>query len=344
MRGPVWQLDDVCLGRGKKPRLAGISVQIRPGVTAVLGPSGAGKSSLLSLLAGFERPSSGKLTFSRPAEFSPTAGAGALPLFWSPQDQGLWPDRTARDHLELVRPDVPRSGLSVDDWLERLQLQSVSDVFPYRLSQGERSRLSLARALASEAACLVLDEPLAHIDPMSAPACLDLTAAHAARSHAVVFSTHDPLSVLRIADRVVCLSDSHCVFSGSVSEVYFFPPTEECAWMLGPAVWIDGDRDPLTRAMGNRTPACIRPHELKVTAGDESPPGACGTDTVPLLSIRRIAGFSELTVRDASGAERRLVTTEDPEGWSVPGRVRLSFVPDSARPDDSAGRTGTETR
>ena len=86
MNTTLWTLDRVTLGR----RLRDVTLTIERGVTAVLGHSGAGKTSLLNLLVGFESADSGEVS----ARFD--RGAHARPLFWAPQDDGLWPHLTAR--------------------------------------------------------------------------------------------------------------------------------------------------------------------------------------------------------------------------------------------------------
>src|SRR5213595_1285740 len=83
---PLWTLSQVSLGPA---RLEGISLAIEHGVTAIIGWSGAGKTSLLNLLVGFERPDRGAIT-------------GAPRVAWVPQNGGLWPHCTAREHLEIA--------------------------------------------------------------------------------------------------------------------------------------------------------------------------------------------------------------------------------------------------
>src|SRR5215218_7453915 len=126
---PLWTLSQVCLGPA---RLESISLSIEPGVTAVLGWSGAGKTSLLNVLVGFEKPNRGILD-------SPKS------LYWSPQNHGLWPHCTTREHLELIRA----SNARIDELLAAFDLIDRAGVRPHELSQGERSRLSVARALAA---------------------------------------------------------------------------------------------------------------------------------------------------------------------------------------------------
>jgi len=331
MTDPIWKLDNVSLLSGRTARLSEVGLSIQSGITAVLGASGAGKSSLLSLLAGFEKPTSGSL------EFSPQPGAGQLPLFWSPQDHGLWPKLTAREHLAAVRPDAPQIERSVDEWLALLRLDAVADALPHCLSQGERSRLSLGRALVSEAACLVLDEPLAHVDPIHCRSYLDLIADHAkSLGGTIVFSTHDPASVLRIAEHVVCLSETRCVFSGSINELYFNPPTEETAWLLGPANWIAEEDGWLRAAIDGAPPVCVRPQEFVVFDLSESATGA-STGSLELISERDTGELRELTVRDSSDTAAVVLTTHRPLSASPGSRIQLQFLPDVLR--ESAAST-----
>ena len=326
MTDSVWQLNDTSLVSGRTARLTGIDLQIQPGVTAVLGASGAGKSSLLSLLAGFERPTSGTI------DFAAESDAGQLPLFWSPQDHGLWPKLTAREHLEAVRPEAPQVDRSVDEWHALLRLAEVADALPHRLSQGERSRLSLGRALASEAACLVLDEPLAHVDSIHCRSYLDLIAGHAGElGGTVVFSTHDPASVLRIADQVVCLSETRCIFSGPVNELYFNPPTEEVAWLLGPANWIEKDDELLRSAIDGDPPVCVRPHELLVYS-DEGESDSGGQPAEFDVVEREVGGsVCEMAVRGGTEKLIRIMSTDCTTASHPPSRIRLRYEPDRRR-------------
>src|SRR5512142_2008575 len=92
----LWSLSYVSLGRGDGARLKSLTLDIHPGVTAVMGASGSGKTSLLNLLMGFERPTRGTIT-------NTISSLGrALPLYWVPQEGGLWPHLTAAQHLRVV--------------------------------------------------------------------------------------------------------------------------------------------------------------------------------------------------------------------------------------------------
>src|ERR1043166_6290778 len=96
MSESLWKLERVFLQGDYRPRLRDVTLEIRPGVTAVIGQSGAGKTSLLNLLVGFEKPDRGSISPIHRFADSP------IPVFWTPQDDGLWPHLSVSEHLETV--------------------------------------------------------------------------------------------------------------------------------------------------------------------------------------------------------------------------------------------------
>lgn len=276
----LWQLDDVALGA----RLCAVTARIDPGVTAVIGPSGAGKTSLLDVLVGFEVPTAGTVARDGPAR-APA---------WVPSDDGLWPHLSARAHLETVGA----APTDVAELLEALELDQRAGARPAELSRGERARLSVARALATGSRALVMDEPLAHVDP----ARLDRTwrtllMRVAARGASLVFASHDPASVLRAAERVIHLEEGRVTFAGTTAELYDRPPTLELALALGPANWIDAE----TAARFLTAPLagpCVRPERVRIEPADASP--------VTVEAVEGTGPLAEVALRHESGAATRL--------------------------------------
>jgi iron(III) transport system ATP-binding protein len=197
MNVPLWRLDAVTVPGRRGPRLDRVSVEILSGVTAVLGPSGAGKTTLLNLLVGFEKPSSGRIEML-------IAPSDRLAVFWVPPGHGLWPQVTVRNHLASIMPNS--EPVPVEQLLQDFDLLSLSAAYPGTLSQGERDRLSLVRAIASKAQVLVLDEPLAHVPPEAALRYWSaLRSACAEWKTSVVLATHDPDVAAREASQVIVL-------------------------------------------------------------------------------------------------------------------------------------------
>src|SRR5690606_30485036 len=182
-----------------RPRLRSASCTIERGVTLVLGPSGAGKTSLLDLLVDYARPARGSVTF---------LGTSRA---WMPSDFGLWPHVTVRDHLCLVHPGPSEEAArACAALLARLGLDAVTARRPRELSTGQQSRLALARALATGADALVLDEPFAHLDDDGARRCRAALADAVAAGRSLVVATHAPhwldglaTACLDVADGVV---------------------------------------------------------------------------------------------------------------------------------------------
>ena len=242
---PLWTLDHVCLGA---ERLRDISLAIPPGVSAVLGWSGAGKTSLLNVLVGFEKPARG--IFDGPRSY-----------YWSPQNHGLWPHCTAREHLTLVHATEARCG----ELLGAFDLTDRALARPHELSEGERARLSVARALATQAKVLVLDEPLAHVDPARLGKYWSVIRQNlAAENRSLVFSTHQPEVVLSEAQYVICLRAGEVLHAGSVTETYANPPNREVMECLGPGNWFTPEEADLWLDEPIDFARCFRPEQIEI--------------------------------------------------------------------------------
>ncbi len=320
MAKAVWDLQGVTLAGRNRPRLHDMSLTISCGVTAVMGSSGAGKSSLLGLLTEFEKPDAGIVEFRAPDT------PADVPLFWSPQDDGLWPHLSAEQHIEYVLPSQSKRGWSPIEWLELFCLEELKKALPESLSQGERSRLAIARSLASEAAVLVLDEPLVHVDPLLAHRCWQLIAEHIERcGTTVVFSTHDPDAVLRFAQNVVCLDKGTIAFAGAVNELHFEPPTKELAWLLGPCNWLardDVDGEKVCVEPG-QPDVCVRPSSLALLPDSNA--------RFVVESVLNAASVTEVQIRERE-SERRLTVfvSQRRDEVVIDAAVRLVVDPASS--------------
>jgi len=210
MSDSLWDLRQVMLGERQRPRLDNVTLSIEPGVTAIVGPSGAGKTSLLNVLVGFESAVSGEV------RFRPQLGS-RLQLFWVPQADGLWPHLTVSQHLTVVSPQKIMAQADVLHLLEGFDLLDNGDSLPDRLSQGERSRLSLARAIASRAGVLAMDEPMAAVDEIRARRYWTTLRQFCGDTTSLVFASHDVESVVREADEVICMSKGQILYQGNVA-------------------------------------------------------------------------------------------------------------------------------
>ncbi|RRH78551.1 thiamine ABC transporter ATP-binding protein [Falsigemmobacter faecalis] len=176
---------------------------------AVIGPSGAGKSSLLSAIAGFYAPASGRILWAG-REIGALA-PGARPLSMLFQDGNLFPHLSVADNLGLgISPDLRLSAADRDRIaaaLERVGLAGFGPRRPAQLSGGEQSRVALARVLLRARPLLLLDEPFAALGPGLKEQMLDLVAELcAATGITLLMVTHDPQDALRLCPQTVLVA------------------------------------------------------------------------------------------------------------------------------------------
>lgn len=200
-------------GRTAVTALDGVDLAVAAGETVALaGPSGSGKSSLVHVVTGFERPTSGTVRVD---------GADpAAPLGWDvvavvPQRLGLVPELTVAETVLLPRAlaATTSSGPDLDALLDALGLTGLGDRRVGETSLGEQQRVALARARVLGPRLLVLDEPTGHQDDEHVELVLAATLDAAARGSAVLVSTHDD-RVLDVVDRVVRLDEGRVVPTG----------------------------------------------------------------------------------------------------------------------------------
>ena len=226
---PLWTLRGVGVDGRTQPRLTVDELTIGPGRTAIVGASGAGKSTLLDVLAGVITPHRG------------TVEAAAASVFLGGADGGLWPRHSVREHLELVGDPDPAATLA------RFDLSDAAAARPPQLSQGQRTRLSIARALAADPQALVLDEPLSHLDTRRQRATAEAilqwcgqTAIEDDRDgqkdddtpRSLVVATHRTDWLPAFA-RTVVLHEGRIVADGPTDSLLADPPSDEAAWSLG---------------------------------------------------------------------------------------------------------------
>ncbi|GAP35645.1 ABC transporter ATP-binding protein [Piscinibacter sakaiensis] len=216
---------DLHLRLGGRDVLDGITLAIAPGWTAIVGPNGAGKSTLLRALAGLLRPDAGQVRLDGD-DLARLAPARRAPrLAWLAQQAETSGELTVREtvelgriaHLGLLGTPGARDAAAVDRAMALTESTDWADRRLHTLSGGERQRVLLARALATEAPCLLLDEPTTHLDAPHQVALARLFARLArdtAAPRCVVTVLHDLPIALR-ADRVLGLDQGRLVLDGA---------------------------------------------------------------------------------------------------------------------------------
>ena len=203
--------------------VADYSLSVQTGhLCAVIGPSGGGKTTLLHMIAGFERPESGTLTFN---------GQNLLPLEPAKrpvaivfQDHNLFPHLSAAQNVALgLRPSLRLSAdekALVDDILDAVGLKGFDDRRPGEMSGGQRQRVALARALISGRPLILLDEPFSGLDPsLRRDMILLVDALRRKRSVTILMTIHTPEDVADVADQMAFVADGQVVASGRPADI-----------------------------------------------------------------------------------------------------------------------------
>lgn len=195
------------------PLLSDINLDIGAGeVVALVGPNGVGKTTLLLTLAGLLAPAAGTVAGSRPGM-----------VFQNAEHQFL--AHTVR--AEVAHELSQRAQETVTAQLRAHRLEHLGDQNPFRLSGGEKRRVSLAAMLAHDRSCLLADEPTLGLDRRDTIATVSALRAAAQGGRCVVFSSHDLRTVLTLADRVMVLAEGAVIADGPAVTVLRDPQVRE---------------------------------------------------------------------------------------------------------------------
>lgn len=220
-----------------------VDLRVDPGEFLVLvGASGCGKSTLLRLIAGFETPTSGRVTVARE---SPTPGVGAGVVFQQPR---LFPWRTVGGNVDLALryAGVPKAQRRTrrDELLRRVGLGDTADRRIWEISGGQQQRVAIARALAGESSLLLLDEPFAALDVDVAQQMRSLMRHLLAdRAGMTVLVTHDLIDVVSLAGRIAVIDDARIVQTGPTTSVLTRPESAFTASLAGTNLIVGQLRD-----------------------------------------------------------------------------------------------------
>jgi ABC-type Fe3+/spermidine/putrescine transport system ATPase subunit len=219
------------------PVLDHVSFSVPAGsFTCLLGPSGSGKSTILACLAGLLEPDSGTIQLNG----SDTAGTPAhrRPVTLVLQTAQLFPFLTVGENvafgLKVRRIPARQRTETAARFLDLVGLEAFANRETKGLSGGEQQRVALARALAIEPSVVLLDEPLASLDPPVRRELQDLLAdIHERTGTTFVLVTHDIDEAIALADQLIILDGGRVVASGTPTELYERPGTLAAARLLG---------------------------------------------------------------------------------------------------------------
>lgn len=262
-----------------------VSLDIEGGtVAALVGPSGCGKSTLLRLIAGLLLPTSGELFLGGDdaLELSPESRM----IGWVPQSYALFNHMTVYENvafgLRARKVDRQLIDERVKSSLELSHIAEYADRYPRALSGGQRQRVAIARALATKPRVLLLDEPLAALDPQLR-ATLRVTLSEIIRDSGVttVMVTHDQTEALAMADKVAVMKDGEMQQYDSPETLWSNPKNIFVAeFVAGASIvtaekrgeqWFFGDTASITTLEhdGNTLELALRPADLQLSTGGE---------------------------------------------------------------------------
>lgn len=245
-------------GAGETPILHGVSLRVTPGETvALLGPSGCGKTTLLRVIAGLHRASSGSVLFDgEDITRVPSHRRGFGLMF---QDHALFPHLDVAGNIGFglrgAGWDTRRRSAKVQELLDAVGLAGFGRRPIAGLSGGERQRVALARTLAPGPRLLMLDEPLGSLDrSLRESLVVELRDVLARLDIPAVYVTHDQFEAFAIASRVALMRAGRLERDGPPAEIYDDPQAEFVARFLGLDNIVEGRRveGGLVEAAGGR--------------------------------------------------------------------------------------------
>lgn len=202
--------------------LNGIDITIgQQEYVSVIGHSGCGKSTLMRIVAGLERPTSGRVTLEGKAIRKP--GSERMMVF---QGYALLPWLTVRENIRMAVDEVFKKMSRADkiaivnEHIDMVKLSAAADKYPHELSGGMKQRVGVARALATRPKMLLLDEPFGALDALTRPKLQqDVLEIWGKHPQAVMMITHDVDEAIFMSDRVVMMTNGPAATIGQVLHI-----------------------------------------------------------------------------------------------------------------------------
>ncbi|MDR2739354.1 MAG: ABC transporter ATP-binding protein [Treponema sp.] len=262
--------------------LNNVSLEIKKGeFFSLLGPSGCGKTTLLRIIAGFESPDTGIVTFD---------GSDVLPLPPNRrqantvfQNYALFPHLSVFENvafpLRIKKTEKSKIDDKVKEYLKLVQLEAHANKKTNQLSGGQKQRVAIARALINEPRVLLLDEPLSALDAkLRQHMLIELDQIHDKIGITFIYVTHDQQEALSVSDRIAVMNQGNVLQVGTPHEIYESPATGFVAKFIGETNLFDGEiisAAPIQKAEGEYMVDLDISGlgRIKVTTVDEFKPG-----------------------------------------------------------------------
>jgi putative spermidine/putrescine transport system ATP-binding protein len=349
---PHVELQQLRRSFGDFEALKGIDLMLdKAEFVSLLGPSGCGKTTALRLVAGFDRPTSGRVVVDGKDVSGVPPNRRNMGMVF--QAYSLFPNMTAEKNVEygLRIRKQPRGDRRkrVADLLELVGLGHAARRYPHQLSGGMQQRVALARSLAIEPSVLLLDEPLSALDAkVRVQLREEIRRIQLELGITTIYVTHDQEEALSISDRVAVMYGGRIEQVGSPVEMYGSPATPFVAEFIGTMnrlistvadegyVEYGGAKLRVDAAeglpRGERVLMLVRPETVELSEVTNGPP-AEGSVAGEVVSHIFLGAVTRVRIEDPSG-DHGLTADIPPSqaaGLAVGTRVSASFAPEGAR-------------
>jgi len=279
---PAIELSGLRKTFGSAVAVDGIDLEIADGeFFSMLGPSGSGKTTVLRMIAGFERPTAGRV------RLGGTDVTDAAPFQRDVstvfQDYALFPHLSVRQNVEYGLA-VRRVGRAerrelAEGALAGVRMTGFGDRKPGQLSGGQRQRVALARALVVRPKVLLLDEPLGALDlKLRQQMQVELKQLQRDAGITFVFVTHDQEEALTMSDRIAVFEHGHLAQVGTAAEIYERPQTEFVAGFVGTSTVLTGPA--AVALLGRPGTFVVRPERVRLARTESEPTGSAIAGTI----------------------------------------------------------------
>ncbi|MDR2758516.1 MAG: ABC transporter ATP-binding protein [Spirochaetaceae bacterium] len=237
MKGSDVGIEKISKSFGDFKVLNAVNLEIKKGeFFSLLGPSGCGKTTLLRIIAGFETPDIGVVTFDGTDVLPlPPNRRSANTVF---QNYALFPHLTVFENvafsLRLKKLQKNEVNSRVTEYLKLVQLEGHAYKKPNQLSGGQKQRVAIARALINEPRVLLLDEPLSALDAkLRQHMLIELDQIHDKIGITFIYVTHDQQEALSVSDRIAVMNQGNVLQVGTPHDIYESPATDFVARFIG---------------------------------------------------------------------------------------------------------------
>ena len=233
------QLENVTKKFGKVTALDGVTLDIKDKEFFVLfGPAGAGKTTILNCIAGIQLPEEGVVKFD--GEIVNLVDAAHRDTAMVFENYALYPQMTVYDNMasplrsKLYKKDEEYIKEKIQSVAEMMKMDYLLERLPSQLSNGQKQRVAMGRALVCSPRVYLMDEPLAHLDAKLRNSMrTELKEIQANFGTTSIYVTHDFMEAMSLGDRIAIINEGKVVQIGTGDEIYYMPCNEFVAQLMG---------------------------------------------------------------------------------------------------------------